>query len=91
MYCFSSATCKGENPARRVRKCVAIIATTDATSGYAKQESMQVHGHYCRCHDWICQAGEYASVFDLLLFHRKQFQRLLTKQGLKFKLNTKVL
>ena len=29
--------------------------------------------------------------FDLLLFHSKQFQRLLTKQGLKFKLNTKVL
>ena len=24
-------------------------------------------------------------------FHSKQFQRLLTKQGLKFKLNTKVL
>ena len=26
-----------------------------------------------------------------IFFHSKQFQRLLTKQGLKFKLNTKVL
>ena len=32
-----------------------------------------------------------AWIFILLPSHSKQFQRLLTKQGLKFKLNTKVL
>lgn len=32
-----------------------------------------------------------AWTFILLSSHSKQFQRLLTKQGLKFKLNTKVL
>ena len=30
-------------------------------------------------------------IFIPLSYHSKQFQRLLTKQGLKFKLNTKVL
>ena len=32
-----------------------------------------------------------AGIFILPSYNSKQFQRLLTKQGLKFKLNTKVL
>lgn len=41
------------------------------------------------------RSGKFPSVHlrnqDLKLFNRKQFQKILTKQGLKFKLNTKVL